>query len=115
MGPIICRMGRLDTEGHQIKDFRIAEVHWRGGPLFVLWTMDEDGVWVLPGASRARQDMRTIGETIQQTGSFWNPQMAPRIAHLQNEGRVHLIDLDDKDQDAIGAELVAKLRPAGES
>lgn len=107
---------RVDAEGHPIKDFRIAEVEWKGEPLFVLWTIDEDdGVWIMPGVSRTRQDMRTLGETIQQTGSFWHPQMARRIAHLQNEGRVDLTLLEEAEQNEIAALVAAQIAVGGQT
>jgi hypothetical protein len=72
---------RLDARGRP--DFRIANVEWRGAALFVLWTIDNDGIWVLPSASRSRRDMSKVGRAIQLIGSFWQPQMASKIADLK--------------------------------
>jgi hypothetical protein len=104
-----------DAEGHPIKEFRIAEVPWQGAPLFVLWTIDEDGVWVFPGASRTREDMRTLGRIISVTGSMWHPQFPVLLAQVQSEGHVDLIELTDDDQDALNAELAGRLTPRGEA
>jgi hypothetical protein len=99
--------------GHPIKELRIAEVEWQGALLFVLWTMDEDGLWVMPSASRTRQDMRTLGETIRELGSLWHPDAARRFADLENDGLVYFVHLTDDEQNAVGAELVCRLPPAG--
>jgi hypothetical protein len=96
-------MRRLDAHGRS--DFRIARVEWRGATLFVLWTIDRDGVWVLPSASRSRRDMSAIGRTIRQIGSFWQPQMATQIAVLKVKGRARFVFLEDEDHDTIAAAI----------
>ena len=102
---------RLDARGRP--GFRIASVEWRGAPLFVLWTIDRDSIWVLPSASRSRRDMSELGRTIQLIGSFWQPQMASKIADLKLGGRSRFVNLEDEDHDTIAAELLRRFPPAG--
>ncbi len=46
---------------------------------------------------------------------MWHPQWCRAGLPTSCEGRVDLIDLSDEDQEAINAELAARLRPAGEA
>ena len=76
--------------------------------------MDEDGVWVFPGAGRSRGDMRRLGETIQAIGSMSDPRMARAIADLTTEEGIDFVELDEESQRVLSEKLVAGMPPRGE-
>jgi hypothetical protein len=94
------------------KLFRLAAIDTSEGPLHILWTLDEDGVWVLPWVSRRAADQRLLGETIARIGSFADPRMPTGIADLTRSG-AQFVALTAGQAAAITTELVGSLPAAG--
>ena len=94
------------------KLFRLAAIDTSEGPLHILWTLDEDGVWVLPWASMHAADQRLLGETIGRIGSFADRRMPAEIAGLARSG-AEFVELTGAQAAAIMTELVASLPAAG--
>ena len=94
------------------KLFRLAAIDTSEGPLHILWTLDEDGVWVLPWASMRIADQRLLGETIARIGSFADPRMPTEIAGLTRAGAEFVLLTSDRAA-AITSELVSSLPPVG--
>ena len=90
------------------KLFRLAAIDTSEGPLHILWTLDEDGVWVLPWASLHALDQRRLGETIARIGSFSDPRMPAEIAELARSG-ARFVELTAAQAAAITRELAAEL------
>ncbi len=90
------------------KLFRLAAIDTSEGPLHILWTLDEDGVWVLPWASMRAGDQRRLGETIARIGSFSDPRMPAEIAELARRG-ARFVELNASQAAAITRELAAEL------
>jgi hypothetical protein len=90
------------------KLFRLAAIDTSEGPLHILWTIDEDGVWVLPWASMRAADQRRLGETIARVGSFANPRMPAEIVEL-TRGGAEFVQLTPGQAALITRELAAEL------
>ncbi len=90
------------------KLFRLAAIDTSDGPLHILWTLDEDGVWVLPWASLHAADQRRLGETIARVGSFADPRMPAEIVQLTRSG-AEFVELTAAQAALITRELAAEL------
>jgi hypothetical protein len=93
------------------KLFRLAAIATSEGPLHILWTLDEDGVWVLPWASFELSDQRRLGETISQVGAFSDPRMPSEIVALTKAG-ARFVALTPEQAASIAGEVATSL-PAG--
>jgi hypothetical protein len=90
------------------KLFRLAAIDTSEGPLHILWTLDEDGVWVLPWASMHTGEQRRLGETIARVGSFADPLMSAEIVKLTRSG-AKFVQLTPEQAALITRELAADL------
>jgi hypothetical protein len=90
------------------KLFRLAAIETSEGPLHILWTVDENGVWVLPWASLLAADQRRLGETIAAVGSFSDPGMPAEIVQLTRSG-AQFVALSPQHAALITRELAAEL------
>ena len=93
------------------KLFRLAAIGTSEGPLHILWTLDENGVWVVPWASLRVEDERGLGETISRVGDFSDPRMPAEIVALTRAG-ARFVALTDAQAAAIAGEVAASL-PTG--
>ncbi len=90
------------------KLFRLAAIETSEGPLHILWTLDEEGVWVLPWASHQAADQRRLGETIGRVGSFADPRMPAEIVELTRSGAT-FVELTGSQAAAIAREVASAL------
>jgi len=90
------------------KLFRLAAIETSEGPLHILWTLDENGVWVLPWGSYEEFDQRRLGETIGRVGSFSDPRMPAEIVELTRAG-ARFVELSDAQAATIAGEVAAAL------
>ena len=93
------------------KLFRLAAIETSEGPLHILWTLDENGVWVVPWASHHEPDQRRLGETIARVGSFADPRMPAEIVELTKAG-ARFIALSERQAAHIASEVAAALPAA---
>jgi hypothetical protein len=93
------------------KLFRLAAIDTSDGPLHILWTLDEDGVWVVPWAAQQVEDERALGETISRVGAFSDPRMPAEIVAL-TRGGARFVALTSAQAATIAAEVAASLTGA---
>jgi hypothetical protein len=90
------------------KLFRLASIETSDGPLHILWTLDESGVWVLRWASYEELDQRRLGETISRVGSFADSRMPAEIVELTRAG-ARFVELSEAQATTIAGEVAAAL------
>lgn len=93
------------------KPFRLAAIDTSDGPLHILWTLDEDGVWIVPWASFDIADQRNLGDTISRVGAFSDPRMPAEIVALTEAG-ARFAALTSEQAARIAGEVATSL-PAG--
>ena len=90
------------------KLFRLATIDTSERPLHILWTVDEEGVWIVPWASFEAEDERRLGETIGRIGAVSDPRMPAEIVALTDSG-AQFVALTSQQAATIAVEVASSM------